>query len=615
MENRFGIKDFFLFVFISVLIALIVLAMVQYDRQWEIMRQTNTLLTQQTTDLARIRRLLEQGVPSTGVPTTNPTASAMAGFERVLKAQAAPDYAQGGQLVEIMQTTPSKLTPLIASDLAAWEIIGTVTDTLVDRDPITLAYIPRLAQSWTISDDQLTIDFVLRHGITFSDGSPFTADDVVYSFDLMRDERIEDPIMKVGAERLASVKKTDDYSVRFIFKEPYFGSFDVAGATPILSKAFYSHYSPTEFNRSTGLLIGTGPYRLPDATSWRPTPGQPIVLVRNERYWGPTPSFDRLVFNVIEEPSSRVTAFRNGDVDFIGGQNGPPTPEQFDKMVADEALVARTHHWVLDTPTEGYFYIGWNEKQGRDGKPTPFADVRVRKAMTLLTDRDAIMRQIIHGHGTVLSGPFAPMLPQSDPSIKPWPYDPEAGKKLLADAGFTLKEDRLMGSDGEPFSFKLLFNSNSEPRRRIASFLHDAYAKAGIDAEPEAAEWSVFLKRLDDRQYQAVLGAWGGTIESDPYEEFHSSQMAGTGENFIQFSNAELDRAIEKGRATVVAEKRWPLWHEVHRILHEQQPYTFLYIQKELDFANDRLHGLAPTNLGLNSPSEWYIPSNLQASQ
>ncbi len=616
MENRFGVKDFFLFLLLIILIGVVILAMFQYDRQWQSMQQTNRLLTEQTTDLSRIRRLVESGAGA--VATSGPSTSAVssnAGFERILKSQSSPDFANGGQLVQLSQTTGSKLTPLIASDAGAFEVWGYVMDTLVARDPDTLDWKPSLAESWKISDDSLTIDFKLRRGITFSDGSPMTADDVKYTFDQMCDERIEDPIFKVGASKIAHVDKLDDFSVRFVFKEPYFSSFETAGTTPIMSKAFYSKYSPTEFNRSTGLLIGSGPYRLPDPTSWRPTPGQPLVLVRNERYWGPTPSFDRVIWNVIQEPSARLTAFRNGDIDSLGGVSGPPTPEQYDQMVADPKLLARTNHWELDTPSAGYFYLGWNEKHGRAGAPTAFADTRVRRAMTLLTDRDSIMKNIILGHGSVITGPFPPTSLQCDSSIKPLPYDPDAAVKLLAEAGFHKQGDRLIGPDGNPLSFKLLFNTNSVPRRRIASFLHDAYARVGIDAQPEQAEWSVFLKRIDDRDFDVIVGAWSGGIESDPFQIFDSSQSAATGENFIQFNNKDVDTAIAKARSTVDQNKRMPLWHAVGQLLHEQQPYTFLFIDKELDFVQNRIHGVTPTKvLGINSLLEWYVPRAAQVA-
>ncbi|HSV13496.1 MAG TPA: ABC transporter substrate-binding protein [Tepidisphaeraceae bacterium] len=618
MENRFGIKDFFLFLVLFVLIGLVVLAMVQYDRQWELQRQTNALLTQQTTDLSRIRRLLEQGVSfnsNGGAPTTQSASSMTAGFERVLAAHAAPDFAAGGQLLLMSQATTARLTPLIASDAFAFDVWGYVMDSLVNRDPDTLQWLPSLAQSWKISDDSLTIDFQLRRGITFSDGSPFSADDVVFTFDFMRNPQVEDPIMRIGAERLDHVEKTGDYSVRFVFKEPYYKSFETAGGTPIMSKAFYAKYSPTDFNNSTGLLIGSGPYRLPDPTSWRPQPGQPIVLVRNERYWGPTPSFDRIVWNVIEQPSARVTAFRNGDIDFMGGQ-GPPTPEQFTQLIADQQLAPHINHWALTSPAEAWYYLGWNEKQGLNGKPSAFADPRVRRAMTMLTDRDAILKNIIHGYGAILSSPFPPNTPQCDPSIQPWPYDPVAAEKLLAEAGFHRTGDRMIGPAGQPLTFKLLFNSNSEPRRRIASLLHDAYAKLGIDAQSESAEWSVFEQRLKDRQYDCVIGAWGGALEGDPYEELHSSQIEHTGENFIQFNNPDVDKVIEQARATVDEAKRMPMWHKLHQLIHDQQPYTYLFIYRELDIARDRIHGMKPTKvLGLNPLGEWYIPQALQRAQ
>ena len=174
----------------------------------------------------------------------------------------------------------------------------------------------------------------------------------------------------------------------------------------------------------------------------------------------------------------------------------------------------------------------------------------------------------------------------------------------------------MVGPDGQPFTFKLTFNTNSEPRRRIASMLHDAYAKAGIEAIPENVEWSIFEQRIEDRQFQVVIGALGGGLETDLYDLYDSSQSAKTGNNAIQYSNPAVDAAIAKARSTVDESKRLPLWHAVHQLIHQDQPFTYLFMYQELDLAHDRLRGLAPTNgLGLNPSSEWYIPAALQTAQ
>lgn len=612
MENRFGVKDFFIFLLLLVLLGVVVLGIIQFDRQWQKVNDIDRRITEQTTDLAQIKRQLAEGVTMSG--TTQPS-NAMAGFARILKAQSAPDYAPGGQLVLLSQATTPKLTPLLATDQFATDVWNLTMDSLVGRDPDTLKWMPDLATSWTISSDSLTIDFKLRRGVTFSDGSPLTADDVVYTFELLRNPDVEDPIMKVGADRLDRVEKIDDYAVRFVFNKTYYKSFEFAGSTPIMSKAFYSKYSIKQFNESTGLLLGSGPYRMADPTSWRPQPGQPVVIVRNERYWGPQPSFDRIVWNVIGQPSARLTAFRNGDLDFIG-QNDPPTPEQYKDMSGDAQLVSHTNHWQLKNPIEAFYFLAWNEKEGRDGAPTPFADVRVRRAMTLLTDRETILKTIAYGYGALITSPFPPDTPQCDPAIKPMPYDPAAAEKLLISAGFHRDGDRMIRPDGRPFAFKIMFNSNSEPRRRIASFLHDAYAKVGIDATPEQQEWTVFQKRCDDRQFDVAIAAFGGALESDPYEELDSSQIAKTGENFQQYSNPKMDAAISDARSMVDDQKRVPLWHKLHRLIDEEQPCTYLFIYNELDFAHKRLHGLVPTKyVGLNQPIEWYIPKAMQTSR
>jgi peptide/nickel transport system substrate-binding protein len=605
MENRFGVKDFVLVALLIVVIVMSILQMVQYDRQWSLMQQSNRMLTEQATDLAKIRRKLDEGVVGTATPSA--TGSPMAGFERVLAAQQMPDFAPGDSLVHSMAVVPDKLTPLISGDAASAEVQSYVLDSLADRDPVTLAWIPRLALSWKISDDQLTIDFNLRKGVTFSDGSDLTADDVVFTMDLERNEQIEAPRVRAYLDKLDTVTKTGDYGVRFKFKEPYFMSFETAATTAVLSKKFYSQFTPTDFNRSTGYLLGSGPYRLPDPTAWKPEPGKPITLVRNERYWGPTPSFNSLVWKIIENPSAARTAFGNGETDSYG-----PNPDQYDQMCADPQLVARTSHFAIDRPNSGFGYIGWNEKVGRDGPPSLFADARVRRAMTMLINREEICKRILNGYATVNSGPFSPLTPQADPSIKPWPYDPAAAESLLKEAGFTRKDSQLFGPDGKPFSFELMYRSQSQTQKRIVSLVKDSMAKAGIEVIDKPVEWSVLLGRIDDRDFQAVTLGWTGGIEFDAYQIFDSKQMAGKGDDFIQFADPALDVQIEKARAIVDDSKRMQVWHLVHQILHEDEPYTILEDSKDLEFVSGRLHNVQATKLGLNPELEWFVPKALQ---
>ena len=232
-----------------------------------------------------------------------------------------------------------------------------------------------------------SITFELRRGLTFSDGEPLTVDDVVFSFDWTMNPGVEDPRQKAYFDKIAKVEKTGPDAVVFRFREPYFQSFELAAGMQILPKHFYGKYSPTDFNRSTGMLMGSGPYRMPDPTAWKPEPGKPIELLRNERYWGEPAPFDRMIYRVIDSDTARLTTFRNGDMDSIG-----PTPEQYQSMLKDDKLLARTQHMEFDDPSAGYLYIGWNEQ--RDGKPTRFADKRVRMAMTLLTDRERIVREV-----------------------------------------------------------------------------------------------------------------------------------------------------------------------------------------------------------------------------
>lgn len=621
MEQRFTIKDFFLFTGLAGIAVVVLLAMYQVDRQWGKMAQMERMMAEQAGDLRDLRRLMQavdtrltQGAAVAAQAPLQPTYREIpAAFQRAHEATLMEGYAPGDWLVMAFGTNLKTITPLVSSDVYASQVQGYVLESLLTRNPQTLKWEGLVAQDegWTVSPDGLTITFSMRPNVKFSDGKPLTAEDVAFTFDFIMNEAIAAPRERAYFEKIERVSAIGPNEVVFKFKEPYFDSLALAGGMSILPRHFYAPYldKPEDFNQSKGLLLGSGPYRLKDPKGWTPDLGY-VELERNPYYWGPVlPPFTRLLWKIIENDSARLTTFRNGEIDVYNAQ-----PREYQTLLDDTALIDRTQHLEYLSPTAGYSYIGWNQQ--RKGKPTWFADKRVRQAMTYLTDQERIIKEILLGFAEPAVSPFSPRSYQHDPSLKPRPFDLIKARQLLTEAGFADRngDGVLEDSQGSPFQFELVYFQDNDETKQIVLLLKDLYARAGILLQPKPTEWSVMIDLLDKKDFDAITLGWSSGVEVDIYQMFHSSQTLVGGDNYVYYVNPEFDQVVEQARASVDEAKRMPLWQAAERILYEDQPYTFMVRRQTLAFIDKRMHNVQITQLGLNLsvPVEWFVPAGEQ---
>ena len=628
MSKRFSRSDFFLYLLVISVIVMILLTMYMIDRQWKVMSQVRTTIESQADDLRSlrdemkfIRGKLQNGIRTTAVSPSEQgfgSSDSAPTFRRALSANNNEDYASGDWMVRAFGNSLKTITPLVSSDAYASQIQGFVLESLLSRDPQSMAWEPHIAQSWHVSEDGLVITFVLRDDVRFSDGEKLDAYDVQFSYDFIQNETIAAPRERAVMDKIKSVIATDERTVVFTFVGPYFNSLALAGGLSILPKHFYEKYleDPETFNQSKGILLGSGPYQLSDPSGWTPDTGF-VELQQNPRYWGPIqPPYKRIVWRIIENESARLTTFRNGDIDRYGEVYGARVrPKEYQSLLDDKDINQHARNYEYVSPSAGYSYIAWNQQ--RDGKSTRFADKRVRLAMTYLTDREGIIRDIMLGYAVPAMSPFRPNSEQHDKSLKLRAYNLDQALKLLSDAGYSDAngDGVLTNQQGELFEFELVYFQGNTDTRRIVLFLKDLYARAGIIMKPIAAEWSVMIDLIDKRNFDAITLGWSGGIETDIYQIFHSAQTSPGGDNFVNFKSKKLDKLIENARETVEEANRMALWRQAERIIYQEQPYTFLMRRKTLSFIDRRFHNLNNTNLGLNMdfvPIETYVPAAMQ---
>jgi len=508
---------------------------------------------------------------------------------------------RGDWLVRRLGAEPGSLNPLTDNDATVSTIYRHLGESLTRRDYANPdEFLPELATDWEISADKLSFTFHLRKGVKWHDGRPVTVADYRFAYDTMMNPGVDCAPSRNYWKDCDRLEIVDENTIRFHWKRKYFLAFEVASSFGPLPKHIYDFdpAKPEEFNQSkhNREAWGTGPYKF---LHW--VTNKEIVLVRNDAYWGEKPHFDRLVFKVVQRSEVALQLFKQGEVDWMG-----LTSTQWVNETAKPRFRQRFKRRLYYTPY--YNYIGWNMRR------PPFSDRRVRLAMTHLVPREKILKHILHGMGVVVTGNFYFQGPDYDTTIKPWPCDPKRARELLTEAGWTDTDgDGILDKDGRKFEFEFLAISDSDYIDKLSRVLKEEFEKAGIVMTVNSLEWAVFLERLREHKFDATGLGWSLGWTGDPYQLWHSSQDVVGGSNHCGFRNAEADRIIERAREEFDDAKRRTMYHRFHQILHEEQPYTFMFCTQARLVYDNRIQGLKtyPIRPGYNVRELW-VPLSLQ---
>jgi len=491
-------------------------------------------------------------------------------------------------LVMHLGSDPTILNPILSTDAAASSVLRYVYESLLDRDNKTLELKPLLASGWQVSSDHLTYTFTIRDGVRWQDGVPFTADDVVYSFGKIRDPKVDTAQLRSYFADVVSVKKIDDKTVQFQYRKPYFKALEICGGIPIIPKHIFDDGSDFNTHAAGRKPVGTGPFRF---KSWET--GRSIELDKNPDYWKEKPDITGIIFKIIPNSTVSLQLLKKGALDLAG-----LSAIQWERQTQTSAFTKRFEKYRYWLPN--YSYIAWNMR-----KPY-FDDRRVRIAMTMLLDRKTILKELLFGQGEIVSGNFYRFGDAYNDKVEPYPYDPEGARKLLDETGWIDHDgDGIRDKDGVPFSFTFLFPPGSRFSQSIGMIMREDFMRAGIDMQLQSLEWTTLLKLIEKREFDAVSLAWATSFDEDPYQLWHSSQ-AEKGSNFVGFVNAEADKLIEEGRVEFDKPKRIEIYKKLHELVHEEEPYTFLFTNPSLVAVAKRFSNVRAYRGGLDV-LEWGV--------
>lgn len=625
MQNKFGFKDFVLMLLVGLVGVLVVLAMVQDDRLHKQTSRVANKVSSIEQQIARLERDLSEGVvfaPGTGSAPIN----ASLRDESWARQDGTPvvwfgmpkfasdprdmtDYQLGGEFKEIFEAQPAKLTPVLGEDTYGRRVQDQVCEALATLNPETQELEGMLAEAWQYDTEGNWLRVKIRERARYSDGEPVTAEDVRWTLDdYINNPELETESLRSIMTQIESVEVITDRVVEFKFTEPDAYNQQAALGFYILPKHFYTRFTPTQINQATALTVGSGPYKfenLDPNNQW--TPGQEIELVRNEQYWGPKPTLEKLRFDTIQEDVSRLTSFTNGEADMIN-----PSSPQFVQKTEEPGWEERAHSLQWVNMRSGYSFIGW-QCGPRNGKLTPFHDRRVRLAMTLNLDRERMIRDIYMGIGEVAVGPNNPPSPAANPDIDPWPYDPERAVELLAEAGWKDRDGNgiLENEDGIEFEFEFTRATGGQSIERIEKYIVDRCAAIGIRCTPRPVDWALYDQILKNRDFDAITLGWSATApESDPKQIWHTDSIQNQGHNFIQW-DAGQDQYIDKIKTTLDFEERMELFHQFNALVHEEQPYTFFRVAPWLRFISKDFKNVHPYPTGLEQREFYQAPMSV----
>ncbi|MDR6290137.1 dipeptide transport system substrate-binding protein [Inquilinus ginsengisoli] len=465
-------------------------------------------------------------------------------------------------LVYCSEASPESFNPMFASADSTMDAVArTVYDRLVRFKPGTTEITPSLAERWEISDDGRIYTFHLRPDVKFAANAaftptrPLTADDVVYSFD--RQWRADNPFHTLGGSSyeyfealglgamLQSIDKVDDLTVRFTLKAPNATflatiALDFASIQSLeMAQAMVAKGTPEALDQTP---VGTGPFVLQAYD-----PDSRIRYKANPDYWDGKPPIDTLVFDITPDATVRVSKLQAGECQITTQPLASAVPQ----LKQDPNIT------VLQRPGDNLGYLGFNlEKK-------PLGDVRVRRALAMAINRQAIVEAVYQGAGTLVNSALSPVEWGAAKDLKGYAYDPKAAKALLAEAGYP---------DG--FSLSLWAMPVSRPynpdARRMAELIQADWAAIGVKAEIVSMEWGAYLNRTQAGEHDALL--LGGTSDNGDPDNTLTFVLACGEQNRMKWCDKPFNALLDEARSTTDQARRTELYVKAQQIVEDQVP-------------------------------------------
>lgn len=469
---------------------------------------------------------------------------------------------------------PNVLNPLLITDTGSSAVASQVFSGLV-RFNEQLDLIPDLATRWVISDGGKRITFYLRRDVSWHDGHPFTARDVLFTFQTLLDPRTNtvrrsDYMVNGQPIRFSA---PDAYTVVVTLPQPFAPLLYRMGMEIIPAHRLKGKDINTDpFNRHP---IGTGPFQF---DTWQPN--QYVKLKAYPRYHGGNPRLKTLLFRIIPEYSVAKSALIKGDIDMLEGVS----PLDVKALSNQSSLrVVMYDEWL-------YSYMGFNLKNPDLSNPL------VRRAMVHAVDRDLLIKAVLFGYGRVAHVPISPLSWAYPNTVTPYTYNPQKARSLLQQAGYVRRQDGWFYKNNRRLAFTVLVSKGGKAGPKNAEIIQRYFKTVGIDLTIQQMEWQAFLKVItgpdDPKKFDLCLLSWSLSPDPDAYSIWHSSQYP-KGFNFVGYQNPRVDQLIEKGRLVNDMATRQQIYHDAFRRIANDTPYLFLYYPRTITAVHRRLTGLS----------------------
>ncbi len=486
-------------------------------------------------------------------------------------------------LVYCSEGSPEGFNPALYTSGTTFDASSrAIFNRLVEFSPGTTELVPALALGWQVSEDGLTYTFQLRKGVkwqttgNFTPSRDFNADDVIFSFE--RQWKKDHPYYSVGGGSyeyfesmglpglLDRIEKIDDYTVRFVLKQPeapFLANLGMDFAS-ILSAEYADLMMKAGTPEKVDLEpVGTGPFQLVNY--------QKDAVIRYKAhpdYWRGKAEIDNLVFAITPDASVRYQKLKAGECQIMAY----PNPADIEAMKADPDIV------VLEQEGLNVGYLAFNTEK------EPFTDRRVRQALNMAVNKQAIIDAVFQGAARIAKNPIPPTMWSYNDAVRDYPYDPEAAKRLLADAGYAGGFE----TDIWAMPVQRPYNPNA---RRMAELIQADWKAIGVEAEIVSFEWGEYLKRSKQGEHGTLLLGWTGD-NGDPDNFLYvllGCEAARDGTNRARWCDERFEDLVVRAKRTTDVAERTRLYEEAQLVFKEEAPWitiahsvVFMPMRKEV---------------------------------